>query len=55
MTGVISCLPWKIFVQIAGSESLTAEALGIEVAFQKGDLDALRAFARKIVPTDGEW
>ena len=55
VTGVISYLPWKIFLRIARSESLTAEALGIEVSFQKGDLDALRTFAKKIIPTDGEW
>jgi len=55
VTGVISYLPWKIFVQIARSESLTAEALGIEVSFEKRDLDALRAFAKKIGPADGEW
>jgi hypothetical protein len=55
MTGIISYLPWKTFVQIAQSESLTAEALGMEVSLQKSDLDALRAFAKKIIPGDGKW
>ena len=54
VTGVISYLPWKVFLQIARSESLTAEALGIEVSFQQADLDALRAFAKKLVPADDE-
>ena len=46
VTGVVSYLPGKIFVQIARSESLTAEALGIGVSFQQADLDAQRAFAK---------
>jgi len=50
VTGVISHLPWKVFMQIARSESLTAEVLGIEVLFQQADLDALLAFARRLVP-----
>jgi len=51
VTGVISYLPWKVFLQIARSESLTAEVLGIEVSFQQADLDALRAFAKKLAPS----
>lgn len=50
VTGVISYLPWKVFLQIARSESLTVEALGIEVSFHKADFDALRAFAKTIFP-----
>jgi hypothetical protein len=50
VNGIISYLPWKVFMQIASSETLTAEVLGIEVSFQQADLDALRAFARRLVP-----
>jgi hypothetical protein len=50
VTGVVSYLPWLVFLNIARSKSLTAEVLGIKVSFEQGDLDALRAFAKRLVP-----
>jgi hypothetical protein len=50
ITAVASYLPWDLFMQIAQSESLTGDVLGVDVAFQQSDLDALRAFAKALVP-----
>lgn len=48
MTGVISYLPWQVFLQVARSHALTAEILGTEVSFEQADLDALNAFAKTL-------
>ncbi len=53
ITAVVSYLPWDMFLQIAQSESLKGDVLGVDVTFHQSDLEALRAFAKKLVPTGG--
>ena len=48
VTGVISYLPWQVFLQIARSHALTAEILGMEVLFEQADIDALNALAKTL-------
>jgi len=51
VTGVISIVPWEVFSQIVQAKSIAGEVLGIEVLLQNADLDALRAFAKRMVPS----
>lgn len=50
VTGIISIVPWKVFTRIVKAKSITGEVLGLEVSLQEADLDALRAFAQRLVP-----
>jgi len=50
VTGIISTVPWKIFAQILQTESIRGEVLGVGISLQEADLDALRAFAKRLVP-----
>ena len=53
VTGVVSYLPWPVFLSTARAGSLTGELLGLEVTFEQADLDALQAFAKTLAGGNG--
>jgi hypothetical protein len=50
VTGVISVVPWKVFARIVQAKGIVGEVLGLGISLREADLDALRAFAKRLVP-----